>query len=114
MLFNSALYGAFLIGVYAVLWLLRARRLPRTVFLVAASYVFYFYGTWDTAREQEVPMGPLPWSVLCLGIIFVGSTLDFAVGRALGRVQSASGRKALLLLSVTYYLGVLAVFKYFN
>ena len=114
MLFNSATYAVFLLATYAVFWLCRAKRLVRTLFLVVASYVFYFVGTFDTALGQPVPLGPLGWSALCLGIIFVGSSLDFAIGRALGRTESPRARKALLLLSIAYYLGVLAVFKYWN
>lgn len=125
MLFNSALYGVFLLAVYAIFWalvpkgrvspaVLAGRRLLRALFLVLASYVFYFYGTYDAALEQKVPLGPLGWSVLCLGIIFVGSTLDFWIGKQLGATEDPKKRKALLLLSVTYYLGVLALFKYWN
>ena len=51
MLFNSPLYGAFLLATWIVFWTLRDRRLPRALFLVAASYAFYFYGTWDAARD---------------------------------------------------------------
>ncbi|WP_394833117.1 MBOAT family protein [Pendulispora rubella] len=114
MLFNSALYGFFLVGTFLVFWALRARRLWRSLFLVLASYAFYFFGTYDTALEQETPLGPIAWSVLCLGIIFVGSTLDYAIGRALGRTENPRARKALLLVSIFYYIGVLALFKYFN
>src|ERR1700689_4709855 len=98
MLFNSALYGAFLLATFAVFWLLRDRRLPRALFLVVASYGFYFYGTWDAAIEEEVPLGAIGWSILCLGIIFVGSTLDFWIGQALGRTERPRARKALLLV----------------
>jgi alginate O-acetyltransferase complex protein AlgI len=114
MLFNSALYGAFLLLTFAVFWILRARRVPRALFLVVASYGFYFYGTWDTARDQSVPFGAVGWSVLCLGIIFCGSSLDYWIGRALGRTESPRARRALLLASIFYYLGVLSIFKYFN
>jgi alginate O-acetyltransferase complex protein AlgI len=114
MLFNSALYGVFLLGTWVVFWLLRRARLPRALFLVGASYVFYFYGTWDAAKDEPVPLRPVGWAFLCLGVIFVGSTLDFFVGRALGRVSSRAARNALLLTSIVYYLGVLAVFKYWN
>lgn len=114
MLFNSPLYGAFLIAVYLLFWILRDRRLLRASFLVLASYGFYFYGTLDTSREQDTPLGPWGWSVLCLGIIFVGSSLDYWIGKALGRATQPRTRKALLLLSITYYLGVLATFKYWN
>jgi D-alanyl-lipoteichoic acid acyltransferase DltB (MBOAT superfamily) len=113
-LFNSPLYGAFLLTAFAVFWLVRRHRLARSLFLVAASYGFYFYGTYDTALEQPVPLGPVGWSVLCLGIIFLGSTLDFYIGLALAKTERPIARKALLLTSVVYYLGVLSVFKYFN
>jgi D-alanyl-lipoteichoic acid acyltransferase DltB (MBOAT superfamily) len=114
MLFNSSLYGAFLLAALVVFWSLRKTRIARSIFLVVASYGFYLFGTWDAAREQAVPFGPIGWSVLCLGIIFVGSTLDYYLGRALGRVSDPKHRKALLLVSVVYYLGVLSLFKYFN
>src|SRR6185369_1074237 len=100
---------------YAVFWLLgQAARPWRTLFLVAASYAFYFYGTLDTAREQEVPLGPMAWSALCLAIIVVGSTLDFGIGLALSRTERPAARRALLLCSIVYYLGVLGLFKYWN
>jgi alginate O-acetyltransferase complex protein AlgI len=114
MLFNSALYGVFLLATWVVFWLLRQARLPRALFLVAASYVFYFYGTWDAARDEPVPLPPWGWALLCLGVVFVGSTIDYFVGRALGRAKRRAVRNALLLVSVVYYLGVLAVFKYWN
>ena len=114
MLFNSPLYGVFLLATFCVFWLLRKHRIARVLFLVAASYGFYFYGTYDAARDQPVPLTPLGWSTLCLAIIFVGSTLDFWIGRALGKIEDRRARLALLLVSIVYYLGVLAVFKYFN
>src|SRR6202008_4168580 len=86
----------------------------RPLFLTAASYLFYFVGTYDSAVDQEVPLGPLRWTLLCVAIIFVGSSLDFFVGRMLGRTENPHARRALLLVSVVYYLGVLSIFKYFN
>lgn len=114
MLFNSPVYGVFLLVTYVAFWSLRRRPVLRPLFLAAASYVFYFIGTYDAALEQEVPFGPLGWTLLCVGIIFFGSTLDYYIGRLLGRTQSPAARRALLLASIVYYLGVLAVFKYFN
>jgi D-alanyl-lipoteichoic acid acyltransferase DltB (MBOAT superfamily) len=114
LLFNSPLYGAFLIACFAVFWSLRRFRLPRALFLVFASYGFYFYGTLDTAREQSPPLGPVAWSVLCLAVIFVGSTIDFWVGKKLATEERPRMRKLLLLVSIVYYLGVLSIFKYFN
>jgi alginate O-acetyltransferase complex protein AlgI len=114
MLFNSPLYGAFLVATWAVFWLLGRRHRARAAFLVVASYGFYFYGTWDAAREEVVPLPAPWWALLCLGVIFVGSTIDFAVGRALARTERRGARNALLLASIAYYLGVLAFFKYWN
>ena len=114
MLFNSSLYGVFLLVAFAVFWTLRRRRIARALFLVLASYGFYFYGTYDAAQEEAVPFGAVGWSVLCLSIIFVGSTLDYFIARVLGRTEAPGKRKALLLVSIVYYLGVLSLFKYFN
>jgi D-alanyl-lipoteichoic acid acyltransferase DltB (MBOAT superfamily) len=114
MLFNSPLYGVFLLFTYVVFWTLRRESLLRPLFLVIASYAFYFVGTYDAATEQEVPLGPIGWTLLCVAIIFVGSTIDYGVGRALGRTQNPRSRKALLLVSIVYYLGVLSIFKYWN
>ena len=58
-LFNSSLYGAFLVGVFIVFWLVRRHRLARILLLVAVSYGFYFYGTLDAARNDPVPLGPV-------------------------------------------------------
>jgi alginate O-acetyltransferase complex protein AlgI len=114
MLFNSPLYGAFLVATFAVFWILRRGHRARILFLIAASYAFYFYGTYDAARDEPVPLTPIGWSAMCLGIIFVGSSLDFYIGRALGKIQKPRARLALLLVSIVYYLGVLSIFKYWN
>ncbi len=115
MLFNSPLYGVFLVVTWAVFWLLgRQRRLARAVFLVGASYAFYFYGTWDAAHDESVPLAAPFWALLCLAVIFVGSTVDFFIGLALGRLTRPFARNALLCVSIGYYVGVLAVFKYWN
>jgi alginate O-acetyltransferase complex protein AlgI len=114
MLFNSPLYGAFLVTVWAVFWCLSRTPRLRTAMLVLASYGFYFYGTWDAARGEPVPLSAPAWALLCLGIIFVGSSLDFFVGLALAKTENGAGRNALLLVSIVYYLGVLSVFKYWN
>jgi D-alanyl-lipoteichoic acid acyltransferase DltB (MBOAT superfamily) len=114
MLFNSSLYGVFLLSTFAVFWTLSKQRIVRALFLVLASYGFYFYGTYDAARDEGVPLGAIGWSVLCLGIIFVGSTLDYFLARVLGRTEAPGKRKALLLVSIFYYLGVLSLFKYWN
>jgi len=114
MLFNRPLYGAFLIATWVGFWLLRGARSARALFLVLASYGFYAYGTWEAAQGEAIPLPPLAWAILCLGVIFVGSTIDFFVGRALGHVKRPALRNALLFASIAYYLGVLCIFKYGN
>ncbi len=114
MLFTSPLYGLFLGLVWAAFWALRPWPRVRALGLVVASYGFYFYGTWDAARREPVPLAPLGWAALCLGVIFVGSTVDFFVGLALVRTRRRAARNALLLTSIVYYLGVLSVFKYWS
>jgi D-alanyl-lipoteichoic acid acyltransferase DltB (MBOAT superfamily) len=114
MLFNSPLYGVFLVATWVAFWALRRAHLPRALVLVLASYAFYFYGTWDAARDEPVPLTAPGWALLCLGVIFAGSTIDFFVGLALARVQGCAARNALLLASIGYYVGVLCVFKYWN
>lgn len=118
MLFASPIYGVFLLVTFAAFWALRRRSFLRPLFLMLASYAFYVIGTYEAATAPEllepVPLGPVKWTILCVAIIFVGSTLDFWIGRALGRTQNQRTRKMLLLVSVVYYLGVLSVFKYFD
>jgi len=114
MLFASPVYGLFLLVTYVVFWACRRRPFFRPLFLMIASYVFYSVGTHDAAREQDVPLGPVGWTILCVAIIFVGSTIDFHVGKMLARTERPAARKALLLVSIVYYLGVLSIFKYAN
>jgi len=94
MMFSSLPFGVFFAVAFVTYWSLRGRR-ARHVFLLAASYAFYM--SWN------------PWLVT----LILGSTLlDYAVGRGLGRTDSAGARKWLLIVSVVGNLGVLALFKY--
>jgi D-alanyl-lipoteichoic acid acyltransferase DltB (MBOAT superfamily) len=111
-LFSSPLYAAFLIPTWIAFWALRRAPTVRVLFLVCASYFFYWFGTWDAARVEAVPIAPAGWAFLCLAVIFVGSSLDFFVCQALGRTENPRARNALLLASIVYYLGVLSIFKY--
>jgi alginate O-acetyltransferase complex protein AlgI len=93
MLFNSLHFVVFFAGVFLLLSLVPGRF--GKVLLVAASYYFY----------------------ACSGLhylpLLLGTTLiDYAVCRAMLTSQHAQRRKALLLLSLTGNLGILAVFKY--
>jgi alginate O-acetyltransferase complex protein AlgI len=116
MLFTGSTYAIFLAVAYTCFWLLRTHKLLRGLFLIGASYFFYAFGTYETAvsENQQVPFGLWGWTALCLGIIFVGSTLDYAIARILHRTEVLWKRRLLLIISVAYYLGVLAIFKYFD
>jgi D-alanyl-lipoteichoic acid acyltransferase DltB (MBOAT superfamily) len=95
MVFNSLHFVAFFLVVYAIYRALPHR--PQNVWLLAASY--YFYAAWD-------------WRFLGL---LVGSTVvDYFCGRYIARQQTAGRRRAALIVSLTFNLGALGFFKYFN
>lgn len=98
MLFNTIDFAVFFPVVLALYWTVFKRSLPlQNVFLIVVSYLFYSF--WD-------------WRFLSL--IFLSSLVDFTVGKLLGRVTVKSTRKLLLVISLVFNLGLLAVFKYFN
>ena len=95
MVFNSLQFVEFFVVVYALYRLLPHR--AQNLMLLGASYVFY--GAWD-------------WRFVGL---LVGSTvIDFYVAQYLARQTDTRRRKLAVVLSLTYNLGVLAFFKYFN
>ena len=95
MVFNSLHFVGFFFVVYALY-----RALPHRAqnwLLLGASY--YFYASWD-------------WRYLGL---LVGSTVvDYLVGRYLGRTVDSRRRRAALVASLVFNLGMLGFFKYFN
>jgi D-alanyl-lipoteichoic acid acyltransferase DltB (MBOAT superfamily) len=95
MVFNSLQFVGFFVVVYGLYRLLPHR--PQNWLLVLASY--YFYAAWD-------------WRFLSL---LVGTTVvDFLVARYLGRTEQPGRRRVALIASLTFNLGVLGFFKYFN
>jgi alginate O-acetyltransferase complex protein AlgI len=96
-LFNTVHYAWFFAAVFTVSWLLvRARRL-RVAFLLAASY--FFYGCWDYRF---------------LPLIFISSSADFLLARAIAASEEPRRRKQWLWLTVLLNLGLLGFFKYAN
>jgi len=66
-----------------------------------------------TALEQEPPLGRWP------GAFSVWASSSWQLARLrhrprVGKTDDPGARKALLLVSIFYYIGVLALFKYFN
>jgi alginate O-acetyltransferase complex protein AlgI len=97
MLFTNGNYFIFLAIVFFAYWLLATGRRVPVLFLLAVSY--YFYALWNPKF---------------LGLIFLLSTVDFAVALGLGRIRGRAWRKLLVSLSVLTDIGVLIAFKYFN
>ena len=97
MLFPSYIF-IFLFGPIAitVYWLIR-RQHYRHIWLTGASYVFYGYWDWR----------------FCFAMLAT-TLVDFFIGKALGRTQSKSRRKLLLVGTLVSNLGMLAVFKYYG
>ena len=95
MLFNSFQFVYFFLGVYALYLILN--KSAQNKLLLAASY--FFYGCWD-------------WRFLFL--IWLSSSLDFVVARALHVQTDPRRRRQLVALSAGINLGILFVFKYFG
>jgi alginate O-acetyltransferase complex protein AlgI len=95
MLFNSYTFWLFY-AVVAVLYF-RLRHRGQNVLLLAASC--FFYGCWD-------------WRFL--GLLAVSTVVDYWVARWLDRLETPRSRKALLIVSITVNLGILAFFKYYG
>jgi alginate O-acetyltransferase complex protein AlgI len=98
MLFNSVEFLIFLPIVFIVYWFVLKNHVRlQNFFLLVAGYVFY--GWWD-------------WRFLFL--LMLSSTVDYIVGLGLGRTDDEKKRKLILLLSISFNLGLLGFFKYFN
>src|SRR5262249_52219797 len=95
MLFDTAIYYAFLIPVVALYWCLGRR--SQNLLLLVASY--FFYGWWD-------------WRFLSL--ILISTVVDFFCARFISRSDDVIKRRLLLSISIALNLGFLGFFKYFN
>jgi D-alanyl-lipoteichoic acid acyltransferase DltB (MBOAT superfamily) len=95
LLFTSAKYGVFLVAVFLVYWGLARIRLARMALLLAASIFFY-----------------ANWRIDYLVLLWFTGSLDFFVGGLLPSMRRPAGRRALLAVSLTANLGILALFKY--
>src|SRR5215210_1852608 len=100
-MFYSGKYMVFLAIVFFAYWLfLSWRSIPavaRATFILGVSYYFYALLNWKF-----------------LALVFLMSSVDFLVARAIGGSLDARRRKRLLALSLVTDIGTLAAFKYFN
>ena len=98
MLFNSITYFFFIIIVFALYWSVLLKNFKwQNLFLFIASYCFY--GWWD---------------VRFLALIFISSSVDFFLGRAIFNEPVRKKKQYLLGLCIFINLGMLAFFKYYN
>jgi alginate O-acetyltransferase complex protein AlgI len=96
MLFCSREFLIFFAIVFTAYWTLPWAR-ARVWLLLAAS--FYFYASWNK------------WLAL---IIFVSTTLDYFLARAIASLRAPLHRRLLVAVSVCANLGLLCYFKYAN
>lgn len=97
MVFNSVEFFVFLLSVLGLYHgvLARASWRVRKGFLTVVSYLFYM--SWSPS----------------FGLLLLGSTLiDFFLALRMERMATRAGRRALLLISLTFNLGMLGFFKY--
>ena len=95
--FNSSSFLFFFPAVVLLFALVRGRRVPRDLCLLATSYFFYMSWNWKYA-----------------GLIAFSTLVDYFVARVMGRQTNPRKRMALLCLSLSTNLGLLGLFKYFN
>jgi D-alanyl-lipoteichoic acid acyltransferase DltB (MBOAT superfamily) len=95
MLLTSSAHFVFLVGIFLLYWpAARFRSLSLAVLLFAN---YFFYAKWD---------------LFYLGLIPAASFCDYLIGRGLGASKTPWVRRALVGLSLSINLGVLASFKY--
>ncbi len=97
MLFHSTLFGVFFGLVFCGFWALHRWRMPRVIFLLAASYLFY--------------MG---WSATFALLIVFQTVSDYFVALWLDGTSRQRLRKFLIWASAIVNLGILALFKYYD
>ncbi len=97
MLFNTLKFAVFLLVVFAVYRVIERWRWPRTLWLLAASYLFY--ASWN------------PWYLI---LIVASTVLDYVIGGRLAVTEGERARRGLLIASIVGNLGLLSVFKYGN
>ncbi len=98
MVFNSIEFFIFLSIVFFIYWIILKENLKsQNLLLLVSSYLFYSW--WD-------------WRFLSL--IFISTLVDYLIGKKIFENHDKMVGKAYLLASITFNLGILAFFKYFN
>jgi len=97
MAFNSLPFIFVFLPLVMAGWRLLRPRHNALIFMILASYTFYAFAAG--------------WLAL---LMLVSTTVDFTVGILLDRETRPGRRKAILLLSLAFNLGLLSFFKYTN
>ena len=98
MLFNSWIFLLFLLLFFVGYWFVFAKKVKlQNAFIAISSFIFY--GWWD-------------WHFLLLLLLSV--VVDFSVGYFLEQTNNEPKRKALIVFSVVFNIGLLMFFKYYN
>jgi alginate O-acetyltransferase complex protein AlgI len=95
-LFNSLTFVVFFAVVVSTYWMMRSWPARKNL-LVTASYIFY--GAWNP-----------PFAALLFGT----TTMDFYLGRQIGKAKDRPAKKRWLIASVCMNLSMLGFFKYGN
>ena len=97
MSFNSIEFAYFLPLVLLLYTFVYRKENTRHVFLLIVSYFFY-----------------MSWNWMYAGLILSSTIVDFTIGKLMCTEENEKKRKILLIVSLVFNLGVLAVFKYYN
>ncbi len=97
MLFNSIDFAIFLPIIFILYWLALDNLKTQNLLVLIASYIFYAW--WD-------------WRFL--GLIVFSTTIDYTIGRRLGKEKNRLKRKILLWISIVINISFLGFFKYYN
>lgn len=97
MVFNSVLFGVFLIVVFVLFWLNTKSLRNQNIIILGASY--FFYGWWDYRF---------------LSLIIFSTLIDYLLGIKISESNKRNQKKLFLFLSVFINLGLLVTLKYFN
>lgn len=122
MLFNTLAFAKFFTVVFVVSWLLS--RWPRARFWFLATASYFFYAGLDVfsldllAKAQaDGVLAAIQASAPYLKfvpIIFVGSTVDYALALWIGNHTEPVARKRALYVTIAMNTGLLLVFKYWD
>ncbi|MDT0650817.1 MBOAT family O-acyltransferase [Autumnicola edwardsiae] len=98
MIFNSLPFLIFLPVVFILYWFIfKGHTKWQNLLVLVASYIFY--GWWDYRF---------------LALVAASTLVDYILGLAIAKKKLLTWRKAFLICSILFNLGLLGFFKYFN